>query len=352
MKAIKWIFILLLLLAAYFLIWPTPVTPQVWKPAPIPALAAPTLEPTSVNTLYPGACPACEDIAVDAGGIIYGGSEEGNIHRFRSLNDTEGDVLVNTGGRPLGLHFDREDNLWVCDADLGLLKITPSGGIFPMAKSYQGKDFRFTNDLDIGPSGTVYFTVASDKYGIEDYKFDIIEHRPRGRFFALAPDGKSPSLLAEDLYFANGVAVDPQEQFALICETSNYQLRKIWLNGPKAGESEVLLENLPGYPDGISRGSNGIYWLTLISPRKAFLEKYMSQPIVMKMVSKLPAALHPAPGRFLHILGIDAEGNIVHNIQQKAPTFAQISSVQEAYGQLFLGSLSENGVGRISVPTK
>ena len=350
MKVIKSIFILLLLLAAYFFIWPTPVNPVAWEPSPIPALAPPTWEPTSINTQYPNACPACEDIAVDAGGIIYGGSADGNIHRFRSLNDTEGDVLVNTGGRPLGLHFDRQDNLWVCDADRGLLKITQEGGIFPMATAYQNEDFRFTNDLDIGPSGTVYFTVTSDKYGIDEYKFDIIEHRPRGRFFALPPAGKSPSLLANDLYFANGVAVDPEEKFALVCETSNYQVRKIWINGPKAGTSEILLENLPGYPDGISRGSNGIYWLTLISPRKAFLEKYMSQPIVMKMVSKLPAALRPAPGRFLHILGINAEGKIIHNIQQKTPNFAQVSSVQEAYGQLFLGSLSENGVGRIPVP--
>jgi len=300
--------------------------------------------------LYPGACPGCEDVAVDAGGIIYGGSADGSIRQFRSLNDSQGEVMVNTGGRPLGLHFDPDDNLWVCDADRGLLKLTREGGIFPMATAYQGERFRFTNDLDIGRSGTVYFTVTSNKYGIDQYKFDILEHRPRGQFFALSPSGKSPTLLADDLYFANGVAVDTEEQFALVCETSNYQVRKIWLNGPKSGESEVLLDNLPGYPDGISRGSNGIFWLTLISPRKPLLEKYMSQPLVLKMVSKLPAALRPAPGRFLHILGINAEGKIIHNIQQTTPDFAQVSSVQEAYGQLFLGSLSENGVGRIAVP--
>lgn len=353
MKWFKWIFFLLLLLVAYFLVWPTPVTPVAWTPEPIPALEGPWAATTTIKEadfLFEGNCQYCEDVAVDAAGNIYGGAANGDIKQFRDLNDKEGKILTNTGGRPLGLHFSADDDLWVCDADRGLLRVTPDGGIFNISNQYDGKFFRFTNDLDIGSSGNVYFTVTSDKYGIDNYKFDIIEHRPRGQFFVYEPDDKSTTLLADNLYFANGVAVDPEEQFALICETSNYQIRKIWLNGPKKGESEVLLNNLPGYPDGISRGSNGIYWLTLISPRKSYLEKFFPQPFVIKMVAKLPPVLRPAPGHFLNIVGINADGKTIHNIQQKDPNFAEVSSVQEAYGQLFLGSLGENGIGRIAVP--
>ncbi|MEM6378517.1 MAG: SMP-30/gluconolactonase/LRE family protein, partial [Bacteroidota bacterium] len=80
------------------------------------------------------------------------------------------------------------------------------------------------------------------------------------------------------------------------------------------------------------------------------LEQFMNQPIVIKMISKLPDFLQPAPGNFLHILGINAEGEIVYNIQKENPSFAQISSVQESYGQLFFGSLTQNGIGRIALP--
>lgn len=353
MKWFKWIFFLLLLVIAYFLIWPTPVSPIAWTPEAIPALEGPWAATSTINQsdfLFGGNCSACEDVAVDAGGNIYGGTEEGNIMQFRDLKDSQGSVLKNTGGRPLGLHFDEADNLWVCDADLGLLKITPQGDMLNIVNQYEGQAFKFTNDLDIGKSGKVYFTVTSDKYGIEEYKFDIMEHRPRGHFYVYDPSDKTTTLLFDNLYFGNGVALDAEEQFVLVNETSNYQVRKIWLAGPKKGESEVLLNNLPGYPDGISRGSNGIFWLTLISPRKAVLEQLFPQPYLIKMVAKLPPVLRPAPGRFLHIIGINGEGKIIHNIQQKVPNFAQVSSVQEAYGQLFLGSLSENGIGRIPVP--
>ena len=112
----------------------------------------------------------------------------------------------------------------------------------------------------------------------------------------------------------------------------------------------MILNHLPGYPDGISRGSNGIYWMTLISPRKPILEGFMNQPLVIKMIAKLPDFLQPAPGNFLHILGINSEGEIIYNLQKENPSFGQISSVQESYGQLYFGSLTQNGIGRIPLP--
>lgn len=353
MKWLKGILFLILLLVLYFLLWPTPVAPQAWQPDPIPELTGKWAANKTIqqpDVLYPGLCDGCEDVAISTGGTMYGSSSDGTIKLFRSLRTQEAEILANTGGRPLGMHFDKNENLWVCNADQGLLQITLEGGVFSIVPDYEGEAFRFTNDLDIGQTGMVYFTDASQKYGIDQYKFDLIEHRATGRFFSYNPAEKITTLLADELYFANGVAVEWEENFALVCETGNNQVRKIWLKGPKKGTSEVIIDNLPGYPDGISRGSNGIYWLTLISPRKGILEKYMNQPLVIKMIAKLPEFLQPAPGNFLHILGINAEGEIVYNIQKENPTFGQISSVQESYGQLFFGSLNQSGIGRIPIP--
>lgn len=345
--------VLLALLAAYLLLWPTPVQPSAWTPPAIPERSgdqAPTLQPQQIDLLFPGLCPGCEDVAVSAGGTIYGSSADGTIYVFRALSAERAEVFAQTGGRPLGMHFDAAENLWVCDSKRGLLKISPEGGVQTMATELNGQRFQFANDLDISLDGQVYFTDASDKYGIDRYKFDILEHRPRGRFFRYTPEGQKLELIADSLYFANGVALSGDDNYALIAETSQYQVRKIWLKGPQKGKTEVILSNLPGYPDGISRGSNGVYWLTLISPRKPLLEKLMPQPILTKMISRLPEALLPKPGRFVHLLGINREGKIIHNIQVEHPNFAQISSVQEAYGQLFLGSLVESGIGRLPVP--
>jgi len=355
MKWFKFFFLLLLLLAAYLTLWPTNVDPVGWTPDPIPELEgdlAPNEALSKVTYLFRGLCIGCEDVAISADGAFFGGSEDGNIYAFRSLSAKKGDLFAHTGGRPLGMHFDAQENLWVCDATKGLLKVSPEGGVMTMATEHQGKRFKFTNDLDIGRDGKVYFTDTSDKYSSHNYKFDILEHRPRGRFMVYDPKGQQLELLADDLYFANGVALAPDESFALVCETTHYRVRKIWLSGPKKGQSEFILENLPGYPDGISQGGNNVFWLTLISPRKGYLEQLLPKPFLTKMISRLPNFLQPAPTRYGMVLGIDQNGKIIHNLQSSKPNFAQISSVQETYGQLFFGSLGETGIGRIPVPQK
>lgn len=41
---------------------------------------------------------------------------------------------------------------------------------------------------------------------------------------------------------------------------------RYWLKGPKAGTSDVFMDNLPGPPDGISKAADGQnYWITIYS---------------------------------------------------------------------------------------
>ena len=63
------------------------------------------------KVLYSGFCNGCEDVAVSAGGKVYGSSKDGSIQMFKSLSAQSGETLAFTGGRPLGLHFDKSENL-------------------------------------------------------------------------------------------------------------------------------------------------------------------------------------------------------------------------------------------------
>lgn len=69
-------------------------------------------------------------------------------------------------GRPLGLRFDpRSGDLYIADAYLGLMRVGPEGGqASVLADAVDGVPLRFTNDLDIAPDGSVYFTDSSSKY--------------------------------------------------------------------------------------------------------------------------------------------------------------------------------------------
>src|SRR5258708_39535742 len=128
-----------------------------------------------------------------------------------------------------------------------------------------GVPFRGTNDLDVGADGTIYFTDASYKFRLPDLKADILEHQPNGRFLAYDPRTKQTRALLHDLYFANGVAVSPDQSFVLVVDTGAYRVRRYWLTGAKAGQSDIFIDNLPGFPDGISSNVRDIFWLSLVN---------------------------------------------------------------------------------------
>ncbi|MCH7613010.1 MAG: SMP-30/gluconolactonase/LRE family protein, partial [Candidatus Marinimicrobia bacterium] len=281
---------------------------------------------------------------------IYAPYEDGRIMRY-DANGQNGQEFVNTGGRPLGLEFDAIGNLIVCDTKKGLLSVSPEGRLTTLTTEADGVPFGFTDDVDIASDGTIYFTDASTRWRIEDYRSDLIEHIPYGRLLAFDPETKQTRVIKDKLYFANGVAVSPDQSFVLVNETSEYRIQKVWISGEKAGQSEILMDNLPGFPDGISSNGKGIFWVAFPSKRKEIIDNLADKPFVRKMIMRLPESLQPAPDRYGFIIGIDGEGNVIHNFQDPSPeSFSPITSVEEHNGYLYLGSLTYEGFGRIKAP--
>lgn len=342
----------ILCLIAYLLFFPIQLEPESWRPPRAPALEGKYEVNDKLSRLlilYNDECEACEDVAIDQQGRLYGSSENGSIIRFDGRKEAP-EVLANTGGRPLGMHFDFLGNLLVADGQKGLLSINPKGEIHTLTTEHDGLPYGMTDDVEVGRDGKIYFSDASYKFTFHDYKMDLLEHRPNGRLLEYDPESETTRLLLDDLYFANGIAVAPDQSFVLVVETGAYRVRRYWLKGTRIGQNDVFIQNLPGFPDGISKGTNGIFWLTLVSPRDPKLDKLMKKPFYRKIIARLPDGLQPKPQRYGFVLGINERAQVIYNLQDPNGKFAQITSAQEFEGQLYFGSLSENGIGTIQRP--
>lgn len=334
----------------YLLFWPVEIDPAAWTPPEPPELTgvyAVNNELATIEKLAEGHGVGPEDVAIDSRGYIYSGLEDGRVIRLQP-DGSQPETFANTGGRPLGMHFDGEGKLIVADGDMGLLSILPDGTIIVLTTEYGGMPYMITDDIEIGPDGMIYFSDASYKH--KGFQADLMEHRPNGRLLAYDPTTDETTLLLDDLYFANGVAVAPDNSFVLVSETGKYRIRQYWLSGPKAGSSEVFIENLPGFPDGVSSNGAGIFWVALASPRKADVDAILPLPFVRKMVMRLPQSLLPAPDNYGFVLGLDIEGNVVYNLQDSEAYFSQITSVQQYGNWLYFGSLAEDAIGRMLAP--
>jgi sugar lactone lactonase YvrE len=267
------------------------------------------------------------------------------------LPDGKLKTFAETKGRPLGIQFDKNKNLIVCDSYKGLLSINPRGKIKVLATSADGVPFKFTDALDISSDGTIYFTDASSKYGQNEYLYDLLESKPHGRFLGYDPATGQTKVLLKNLYFANGVALSQQEDFVLINETYRYRIVRYWLKGAKAGKHEIFIDNLPGFPDNISSNHKGTFWLALFTVRNEAVDKLHPSPFLKAQMSKLPKALWPKPKPYGLVLALDEQGKITQSLHE--PTgkhLKEITSAREYGGYLYLGSLHNDRIGKYKLP--
>jgi 2-keto-4-pentenoate hydratase/2-oxohepta-3-ene-1,7-dioic acid hydratase in catechol pathway/sugar lactone lactonase YvrE len=345
------------------------VDPEPWTPPPGPALIG-VLAPDQVldrveRWEVPGGTRP-EDVVFDAVGRLYAGVEDGRIWRWPATYPDSGpaELFADTHGRPLGLEIDpRDGTLIVCDAYRGLLKADETGRVTVLADTHAGRRLKFTNNAAVAADGTVYFSDSSTRFRIEHYKQDLLEHRPNGRVFRYHPAGGELDLIADGLYFPNGVALAPDESFLLVAQTARYDILRIPLSGPDpktAGRPEPFASNLPGLPDNMSpagndragndRAGDGSYWVAFPSPRLPLVDRMMPYPTPRRIAARLPARLQPAAQRYGLVARVGADGAIIQSLHGPAGSYREIVGVRQHDGWLYLGSLAETAVGRVRIP--
>ena len=347
-------FLPLALLVAYLAAWPVPIEPVAWKAPQAPLISglyAPNDRLRAIERFGEGVALGPEATAIDAAGNVFTGTRDGRILRLDAARKTLEEFAV-TGGRPLGMAFDGAGRLVVCDAAKGLLAVSVTGEVRTLATGNSGLPFRFTNDVDTGPDGTLYFTDASSRFGAGQYREDVLEHGGRGRLLSYGPATGKTRLLLSGLQFANGVAVAGDGSYVLVNETGAYRIVRYWLSGPKTGTSEPFFENLPGLPDNITwSAARGAFWVALFSPRVPALDLLAGRPFLRKVALRLPSWAQPQPAHHAWAIALDERGTVVENLQDASPgAFAPVTSVRERGGFLWLGSLEENALGRIAAP--
>ena len=345
----------LFLVVVYFTAWPVPVDPLAWEAPPNPGYTGVFAVDSSlagVEKLGLGDAIGPESVARDGAGRLYVATRGGAIVRL-TAEGTAPVVWAHTGGRPLGLDFDSAGTLFVADGARGLLAIDTAGVVRLLADAVDGMPIHFADDLDVAADGHVYFSDASTKFGVRARSeekasvLDVIEHGAHGRVLDWDPATGRATVLRAGLDFANGVAVAPDQRSLLVSETGHYRILRIGLVGAERGKATPLLEQLPGFPDNISPGGNGRFWVALFSPRNALLDRLSAHPALRKVLLRIPGMLRPKPTAYGHIIAIDSAGHVLDDRQDPSGRFPKMTDVLETERYLYIGSLETTTLGRV-----
>lgn len=280
---------------------------------------APVVDARATVIPLPG--PSPEDIIATREGDLITGLGDGRIIRIDPLSGAVR-TMGETAGRPLGLELvEDESTLLICDSVRGLLRMDlASGAIGTLVSNVGGVPLRFCSNAVQAPDGSIWFTESTSRFDFDTYLGAFLERRPSGRLFRLDTSGEV-DVVADDLYFANGLTLAPDGSNLLLAETSMARLSRVELHGAAAGRPAPVVENLPAYPDNLSRFIDGLTWCGMVSPRNPLLESLGRAPAGLSKVAwRLPEpALRPRP-RDAMVAAFDSWGN--HVVSLRVPRAA------------------------------
>ena len=373
--------------AAYLLFWPTPIAPVAWD-APTNlghsgAHAVNTrLTPLQQITLAAGQ-EGPEHILAQ-GGWLYSGLSNGDVLRLDTRGERQS-VVVNTGGRPLGLDMDAQGRLLVADAMKGLLRVTGQGAeartetlLTTVPHPVPNDPVRYADAIQVGPDGTLWLTDATRRFGAKDLGgtfeasvLDILEHSCTGRLIAQDPVTLQARVALDGLCFPNGITFTADGKQMLLSETGAYRILKLDLaklslvrtasghtgvptlaQAMQQGAATVLLDNLRGCPDNLTRGEGGRIWVGLTKPRSPVIDAAAKHPMLRSITLRLPRALWPVPKAYGHLIAFDDDGKVLADLQDPQGAYPETSAATEADGKLFVQSLHAHSLGWMAYPPK
>lgn len=298
-----------------------------------------------------------EDVIFDADGHLYTGTRFGDIVRFRAPRYDQPELFAHTGGHPLGLAFDRDGNLLVCVAGMGLYLITPAGEIRKMTDEtnrtpwsiIDDSRLKLADDLDVAPDGRVFFSEATIRYGMSNWAYDALESRGNGRIICYDPATGRTRTVLRNLIFPNGICMAHDGQSFFFAETWACRISRYWFDGPKAGTVERVIDDLPGYPDNINRASDGSYWLALVGMRTPSMDLALKMPGFRRRMAR---RISPQELIFPNIntgcvIKFDEHGAVRDTLWDLGgENHPMITSMREHKGYLYLGGLLNNRIGK------
>lgn len=237
------------------------------------------------------------------------------------------------------------------------------------------------NSVAVAKNGDIFWTDSASDFKLHDGVYTMLAN-PSGRLLRYDRKTKQNVVLIDQLYFANGIALSPDEEFVVVSETAASRLTRHYLKGNKAGVTDVFIDRLPGATDNLTPDATGI-WVPLVNAidaqHPALWQSAAKAPYVRRFLCrilalieapfKLVESLYPNPytqlvvhkvGHFetllamtpprTTILRIDWNGKIIGSLHGFDLSVQGVAHVLEDGDYLYLGSFANKFLGRVALP--
>lgn len=203
-----------------------------------------------------------EGIAIDRDGNVWCGGEEGEIYRI-AADGSRIELMASTGGFTLGLAFDQQGRLYICDLKhAAVFRFDPrSGALEQFATGDGGARLRVPNVPVVDANRNRLY--VSDSYHFQEsgpgvWRFDL-------------DSGAGGLWYDRPLRFANGMALSADKNSLYVAETFARRVVRIPIGADGgAGDAEVFVQDVPALPDGLAFDVAGRLYVACYEPSRIY----------------------------------------------------------------------------------
>lgn len=159
-------------------------------------------------------------------------------------------------GGPNGNTYDVQGRLYTCEFhSRRVTRTSKKGAVEVLASKFEGKRLNAPNDIVVRRDGHIYFTdpAFGDQQDHRELDFFGVFHiTPKGELEAIAKWKTRP----------NGITLSPNGKILYVADSDARLIRAYDLDRSGAASNErVMIENIPGVPDGIRTDEKGNIWV-------------------------------------------------------------------------------------------
>lgn len=185
--------------------------------------------------------PEC--LAFDRQGFLWAGGEAGQVYKI----DTAGKpaTIVTMGGFCAGLAFSPEDELFVCNTSLGIVRVKASGE-YSVFASHAGPHKIICPNYGLFDSAGNYYVTDSGNW-----------KKNNGYLLRFTPDGQG-AILGGPYGYANGLALSADEKALFMVESNTDRVFRFEIKSDGTiSAPEVYAEQAGRFPDGLTLDAEG-----------------------------------------------------------------------------------------------
>ena len=204
-----------------------------------------------------------EGVVVDREGNVWGGGRNAKIYKVNPDGVVHEVTELPDRAIPNGVTLDRAGNFVYCDLrHKAVMRCGPDGKVSMIAERAGDLPLSIPNFCSYDAEGNLYVSNSSSQQGSKVFE-EFVQPAPNGAVARIRPDGRG-EVVATGIYFANGTAIDPNEDAVYVLESSRYDCVRIAIRKDGTfGKPEVYASAFPAIPDGMAFDVDRNLYITL-----------------------------------------------------------------------------------------